>query len=481
MRLRLPAPAILALSLLPALAAAEEKPGEGFAGVYPISKSYTPPRDPAALAKLARFQDLKFGFFMHWGAYSQWGIDASWSLCPERYDWNRRKGEHANDDDLTYKKAYEALKLTFDPVKFDPDRWADIAADAGMRYVVYTTKHHDGFAMWDTKTTDYRITAPDCPFHTNPKADTLKAVFEAFRKKGFWTGAYFSKPDWNTPSYWSPQFPLKDRNANYDPAKHQELWAKFKDFTWSQIREIMTGYGPVDILWLDGGQVQPRDNRQDIDMAGIAAMSRKLQPGLLVVDRTAGGGYEDYLTPEGTHAMPKRYLPYPWEACMTLGEGWAYKPHCKYHGAGEIVRYLVKAVARNGNLLLDVGPMPTGELPPETLPILKDIGAWLKVNGEAIYGTRPAAPYEAGDLFFTRQPDGTRYAIVLGKDDAATPPASVTLPAAIAKDVLRVTLLGAPGELTAERRADGSLTVALPAALREAPPSRHAVTLKLAR
>ena len=162
----------------------------------------------------------------------------------------------------------------------------------------------------------------------------------------------------------------------------------------------MSEYGPVDILWLDGGQVQPGTG-QDIDMPGLARMARKLQPGLLVVDRTADGGCEDYLTPEGTQAMPERFMPEAWEACMTLGEWWGWSKGSAYQTSGSVIRYLVRAVARNGNLLLDVGPDAKGEIDPQAVKVLKEVGAWLKVNGEAIYGTRPVRPYELGNVFFT--------------------------------------------------------------------------------
>ena len=140
--------------------------GTGFAGAYAPSTIWQPPKDPLALKKLQKFQDLKFGFFCCWGTQTQWEtIDQSWSLCPEHYERNKRPGVHANDDTLTYKKAYEGLMRTFNPVKFDPERVAGIAEAAGTRYLVFCTKHHDGFCFWDTKTTNYKITSEDCPYH----------------------------------------------------------------------------------------------------------------------------------------------------------------------------------------------------------------------------------------------------------------------------------------------------------------------------
>jgi alpha-L-fucosidase len=475
-------PLICAAAVVPWLLApsavfapAANNAGTGFAGAYAPSKNWRPPTDANALAKLKRFQDLKFGFFYCWGTQTQWEtIDQSWSLCPEKHDWNKRPAPYENADTLTYKKAYENLLKTFNPVKFDPRDVADIAEAAGARYLVFCTKHHDGFCFWDTKTTDYRITARECPYHTNPNADVTKRLFDAFRKKGFWIGVYFSKSDWNVPYYWAPQFgPPTSRNPNYSPAQHPKLWKKFKDFTWAQIRELMSGYGPVDILWLDGGQVQ-RKTGQEIDMPGIARMARRLQPGLLVVDRTAGGGCEDFLTPEGTHAMPKRYKPEPWEACMTLGERWGWTKDSSYHSAGAIIRYLVKAVARNGNLLLDVGPDANGELDPEAVRVLKEIGAWLKLNGEAIYDTRPMPSYESGNTFFTRKHNGAVYAMVLAKDDNSGLPASVTLPAGLIAKAGKIELLG-HGDLTP----DATGTIAFPASARTKPPCAHAWVIKL--
>ena len=167
--------------------------------------------DPLVLKKLEWFQDQKFGLILHWGTYAQWGIVESWSLCSEDEPWCRRTMDNYED----YCRAYEGLKKTFNPVKFNPEAWAEAAHDAGMRYVVFTTKHHDGFCMFDTKLTDYRVTDTACPFHSNPRANIASEVFKAFREKGFGIGAYFSKPDWHSPWYWNPYWAHADRNMNY--------------------------------------------------------------------------------------------------------------------------------------------------------------------------------------------------------------------------------------------------------------------------
>lgn len=489
-------PAVCAL--LPG-AAALAADGEGYAGAYAASKTYTPPRDAAVRAKLERWRDRKFGFFVHWGPYSQWGIDASWPMSPYKRPWNEVRGARSNEDRDAFRKDYVKLPLTFDPVKFDPGQWARIAADAGTRYFVFTTKHHDGFAMWDTKTTDYRITAPDVPYHANANANVVKVLFDAFRKKSFMVGAYFSKPDWHVPTFWVPGEPVLTRHTTYDVKQHPERWNRFKAFTHAQIDELMSGYGPVDILWLDGGWVRPdAPEGEDIDMPAIAASARAKQPGLLVVDRTVGHGYEDYLTPEGTHSMPQQYTTDIWEACTPLGQqSWAYNPDDVYRPVSEIVGYLVKATARNGALLLDVGPDGNGEIPPAAVERLRGIGAWLKVNGEAIYATRPLAPYERGRLFFSQKRDGERYAIWLSAqaDRASTPkskrapdaatdsalPTTLTIPAEVAAGRTEIALLGSKQPLKAATGAAGELVVAIPEALRKHPLGEHAWAFKIGR
>ncbi len=359
-------------------------------------QQYFPPADTLVQRKLTQWQGMKFGLLMHWGPYSQWGVVESWSICPEDEDWCRRRGPYASDY-FAYRKAYEDLQKSFNPVQFRPELWAQAARAAGMKYAVFTTKHHDGFCMFDTKLTDYKITSSNTPFSSNPKANITKEVFEAFRKQDMWVGAYFSKPDWHCPDYWDPSFPPYDRNPNYSIDKYPEKWNRYVQFTQKQINELMSGYGPIDILWLDGGWVQPmtassprwgyKPVHQDIGMDKIASDSRKLQPGLIVVDRAVEGSNQNYLTPE--QQIPSKLLPYPWETCMTLGNSWSYVKNENYKSLDVVINNLCAIVSRGGNYLLNIAPSPIGEFDSAAYARLDEIGAWMKANGSAIYGSQP--------------------------------------------------------------------------------------------
>jgi alpha-L-fucosidase len=464
--------ALAASTLLAPAARAEEGP-------------YVPETHPLVLQKLAQWQDWKFGFMIHWGPYSQWGVVESWSICSEDVPWCARPPGISYVD---YKKKYQQLPTTFNPTRFDPAQWAQAAKDAGMRYVVFTTKHHDGFSMFDTRQTDYRITAADVPFHTNPNANIAKAVFDAFRAQGFGIGAYFSKADWHSPDYWSPQWATPTRNTNYDTRKYPQLWQRFVEFTHKQIGELTSQYGRIDILWLDAGWVNPQPHPhalagsdempwpQDIDMPGLAALARKNQPGLIIVDRDVGGAYEDYRTPE--QQIPDHALPYPWETCMTMGKSWSYKPNDTYKPARELVHLLVDIVAKGGNFLLNVGPDATGQLPEPALQRMHDIGTWMKVNGSAIYASHAIAPYSEGKLRYTQMKDGSVNAIYLADAGETLPPATITLKSLQPAPGAQLQLLGANAAPTWKREGDTTV-VAIPQAARTQVAGAYAWTIHL--
>ncbi|MDR6919670.1 alpha-L-fucosidase [Chryseobacterium sp. 2987] len=387
-----------------------------FSQAHNVSEGYVKPDDPLVVQNLEQWQDLKFGLFMHWGTYSQWGIVESWSLCPEDESWTQRKPEHGKSYN-EYVKNYENLQTTFNPIGFNPQKWANAAKKAGMKYVVFTTKHHDGFAMFDTKESDYKITSPRTPFSKNPKADVTKEIFNTFRNDGFKIGAYFSKPDWHSENYWWPYFPPKDRNVNYDPKKYPERWNSFKKFTFNQLNEITSNYGKIDILWLDGGWVRPFHTidpavewqrtikvEQDIDMDKIGKMARKNQPGIIIVDRTVPGKWENYITPE--QAVPEHALSIPWESCITMGDSFSYVPNDNYKSSQKIIETLIKIISRGGNYLMNIAPGPNGDYDAVVYDRLKEISNWMEKNQSAVFATRGIAPYHEGDLYYTRSKDG---------------------------------------------------------------------------
>ena len=451
------------------------------------AEDYVPVTDPLVREKLEAWQDLKLGLFMHWGPYSQWGVVESWSLCND--DWcDRRHGRF--ESYAHYKEDYRELRRTFDPVDFDPDRWVEAARGAGMKYLVFTTKHHDGFCMFDSRLTDYKVTSKECPFHVHPRADVTGELFEAFRGAGFLVGAYFSKPDWDCPDYWWPYRATPDRHVNYDPARHPERWERYQAFTRGQIEELMTRYGRVDMLWLDGAWVRPIENmpeefrdwalkeewNQDVDMASIAAMARRHQPGLIVVDRWVSGEFENYLTPE--QRVPEEAIHVPWESCITMAPGWSYNEHHEYKPVRALVHMLVEVVSKGGNLLLNIGPSPKGDWAPDAYARLEGLGAWMRVNGEAIYATRAIEPYADGRLRLTRGKDGAVHAIYLGEEGEETPPAEIRLSSIRPAAGASVSLLGHEAELAWEPEGEG-FSVAVPEAFRQGPPCRHAWTLRI--
>jgi alpha-L-fucosidase len=448
-----------------------------------FTQTYQAPTDTKVAQKLSQWGDKKFGLFMHWGIYSIPGIVESWSINSEDASWIPRDSTRNYDE---YKKWYFDLNKQFNPVKFNPTIWASYAKKAGMQYVVFTTKHHDGFAMFDTKQSEYKITGKDVPFATNPKANLTKEVFSAFRDQGFMIGAYFSKPDWHNEYYWWPRYATPDRNNNYDIRLHPQRWSNFKKFTFNQIEELMSDYGSVDILWLDGGWVRPKATineevlswgapipawDQDIDMPNIAQMARAKQPGLIIVDRTVHGEYENYQTPE--QKIPEKPLSYPWETCMTMGDAWGYVPNDNYKSTNTLIHLLVDIVAKGGNFLLDVGPKPDGTFPEPVLQRLTEIGNWMDINKESIYATQPIAPYKTANICFTESKNGSIYALYLLEEKSVTP--SKIIIKTPPKMPKKITLLGVKATVKFKQLGN-DLEVVLPA---EAKKLKHALVFKM--
>ncbi|MDX5583475.1 MAG: alpha-L-fucosidase [Aureibaculum sp.] len=461
---------------------------------------YVSETDPLVLQKLDEWQSKKFGLLMHWGAYSQWGIVESWSLCPEDYGWCKRtKGENPQNY-FEYKKEYEGLKNTFNPIKFNPEKWSKAAKAAGMKYMVFTTKHHDGFSMFDSKYTDYKVTDPACVFSSNPRSNITKEIFNAFRNDDFWVGAYFSKPDWHHENYWDPYFPPLDRNVNYDPELYPEKWQKYVDFTHNQILELLTDYGKVDILWLDGGWVSKASQdeldsfftkkleetktgflkhkqvSQDIKMDELVVKARQKQPGLIVVDRAVYGKNQNYLTPE--NRVPEKTLPYPWESCIISGGGWSYTPDAKYMSGRQGIHMLIDVVAKGGNLLLNIAPGPEGEWQQGAYDLLEEYGAWMKVNSSAIYNTKPITPFKENNICMTQNKGGNIFLFYLAEEGEYKIPSEIIVKSINPKKGTRISMLGSKKRLKWDKLEAG-FKVKIPEELRNNLPSKYVWTLKI--
>lgn len=376
-------------------------------GVHGCSseEQYIAPKQPEVLAKLEEFQDRKLGFMMHWAPVTQLGILESWAMVDTEASWSQREIDWTEDMD-EFRKEYRELHKTFNPIRFQPEDWAKLAKECGFKYLLFTTKHHDGFCMWDTKTTEYRITSENCPFHKHPKRDIVGELYNAFRGEGLGIHTYFSKPDWDSDYYWSKDHSWPDnktdRNPNYSIEENPELWESFVDYTHRQITELMTQYGEIDCLWLDGGWVSPHNLGQDIRLREIVEKMRATsQPGLLCSDRTVGGLYENFITPE--QSIPDKPIFVPWESCITLGRSFSYHYDDQYKSPRLIIQLFIDIVAKGGNLALNITPQPDGRLPKEGTEVLRELGAFLEACGEGIYGTRVCAPYREGQYAFTKK------------------------------------------------------------------------------
>ena len=416
------------------------------------ASDYVWPTDPEVLAKIDKWQDQKFGVLFHWGIYSVPGIVESWSICSE--DWITRN----MDNYEAYKNWYWGLKDKFNPTKFNPEQWADVMEDAGMKYMIFTTKHHDGFCMFDSKYSDFSIAKG--PFKDNPRKDVARYVFDAFRNKGFMMGCYFSKPDWHCQWFWNPYYATPNRRINYKKEQHPDWWKNYQNFTENQLNELMTNYGHFDILWLDGGWITGEEIRLD----NVLEKARKRYPGLISVDRTIRGKNENYQTPE--RGVPATQLDYPWESCITLSNDWGWVPNAPFKSPQKVIGTLAEITAKGGCLLLGVGPTPEGEIEPAVVERLHAIGEWLRANGKAIYNTRTTPNYHCGNLWFTADKEGRTLYAIYALPDGETLPA--TLEWTGNEPVGKVKLLKGNKTLKCVKK-DGKVQVTLPKGIANEP------------
>ena len=295
------------------------------------------------------FNDARFGLFVHWGLYA----------IPARGEW-------VMHDERIPVAEYEPLAAQFNPTAYDPDAWVSLAKEAGMRYAVLTTRHHDGFCLYDSKVSDYTSVK------TAAKRDLVGEYVEACRRGGLRVGFYYSLLDWHHPGCGLPERP------------DGPGWPGFVDYVHAQIRELLTQYGPVDVLWLDGHWPTGPEGWRAND---LLRMVHDLQPSCLVNDRSGLQG--DFETPE--QFIPTVPPTRPWESCLCIGQRWGYYQHdTEYKTATRLIRYLVLTASGGGNLLLNVGPMADGTIPAPQVERLGEVGRWLKVHGESIYGTQPS-------------------------------------------------------------------------------------------
>ena len=377
------------------------------------TEDYVWPTDPQVLTKLKHWQDQKFGVLMHWGLYSVPGIVESWSICSE--DWIVRERKPTYEEDKAW---YWSQKDSLNPVNFDPGKWADVMKKAGMKYMIFTTKHHDGFCMFDTKYTDFSIAHG--PFGKDPRHNIAKEVFDAYRNKGFMIGCYFSKPDWHSKWFWNPYYATPNRRINYKKQQHPDWWQNYRKFTQNQLNELTTDYGNIDILWLDGGWI----TGDEIGLDTILVDARKRNPGMISVDRTIRGKNENYQTPE--QGIPAKQLDIPWESCITLSHAWGWTPNAKFKSPNKVIGILSEIVAKGGCLALGVGPKADGTLQPEVVNTLLKIGSWLNKNGQAIYSTVNAAHYNDGKVWFTADKNGKTLYAIYALEDGEKAPKTIT-------------------------------------------------------
>lgn len=400
------------------------------AGVFVLTSfaSAATPETPAQRdARMAWFREARFGMFIHYGPVTLTGLELSWSRA--------NSNPKCPNNGPTPAAIYDNLYKKFNPTNFNASEWAGIAKDGGMKYVVLTAKHCDGFLLWNSKVDGYNIAAT--PF----KRDICAELSQAVRKKGLRIGWYFSPMDWR------------------DPDCRSQNNARFVGHMQTELREILSNYGKIDVLWFDSD-----GNAADWNPATTYPLVRRLQPRILINNRLEMGSVEEWKNQGNLRTNEDFYTPEqrvggyddqrPWETCMTLGTQWSWKPEDQLKTPAEVVGILCRTVGGDGNLLLNVGPMPDGRIEPRQVEVLKRVGAWLAQNGESIYGTRGGPWKPATSVTSTRKDKVIFVQVLQAKGD------SVELPAIAAK-IKFASMLGG-GKIKTETR-DGKIILHLPA------------------
>ena len=398
--------------------------------------------------RTAWYRAAKFGMFIHWGAYSVASVEASWPIM-EPGTWNISEAD------------YVSLYKVFNPVRYDPKAWVELARAAGQRYMVITTKHHDGFCMFDSALTDYKIT------RTPYGKDVIAMLADAAHEAGMPLGFYYSPPDMHHPGYRDTTKLVKE-TWHGDPTRPE--WASYLDYMEGQLRELLTKYGPVAMIWFDG-----LDREEKYQGQRFINLIHELQPAALVNNRIGVGG--DFGTPEQQipDRIPTKHAAQPapgavaasasvpppedfqlWETCMTINDTWAYNKHdLRFKSVRVLIQDLANVASKGGNFLLDVGPTPEGTIQPEFVERLQAIGAWMKVNGDSIYGTT-YGPWQDLPFGKTTAKGKTVYLHVFNWPTTF----QLELPA-LPRRVFQVTVL-ATGRKTRFKQKKGRLTITVP-------------------
>lgn len=400
------------------------------------------------MAAMNWFTGAGLGLFVHWDHASQQGIEVSWPLVGR----SLISGSDEARDTVSVAQ-YHSSAATFNPRRWDAAALARLARSCGARYVVFTARHHSGYSMFHTKAADFSIE------HSPYRADITRQIVEAARAEGLRVGIYYSLSDWHHPDY--PAFEESDKPYAFERYRRPSpaAWARYLDYLRAQLTELLTQYGPIDLLWFDG---QWERTAEEWHAAELRRLVASLQPDAIVNNRLPGQG--DYETPE--QLLPSTRPLGPWELCLTMNDSWGWRPKdTNYKSPRALARYLVEVVSRGGNLLLNVSPMGYGGLPDVQVSRLKELGAWITTHGEAVIGVRPAP---AGVEFYGPATlGGNRLYLHL----LAQPVANVAVRGLPVRRVRQVSVVGTKEPLTYQANEDhrsgvdmlGELIIAAPA------------------